>query len=199
MAIITGTTGDDTLVVNPDTNSVEGFDGIDTVALSGNHADYLIYKTNTPGYLVTNKTNLQEVELIGVELIQFNDGLIELPAFSGINEFQVNTYYAYDQSNPSTTALDDGGFVVTWQSSNQDGSEDGIFAQRYDASGDSIGSEFRVNTYYSSTQSNPSTTALDDGGFVVTWQSYGQDGSNYRIFAQRRCRNNYHLDYMTAK
>jgi len=101
------------------------------------------------------------------------------------SEFQVNTYTSNDQSSPSTTALADGGFVVTWESINQDGSTYGIYAQRYDSSGDAIGAEFRVNTYKTDDQSNPSTTALNDGGFVITWQSDGQDGSNYGIYAQR--------------
>ncbi|WP_230534671.1 hypothetical protein, partial [Microvirga roseola] len=30
-----------------------------------------------------------------------------------------------------------------------------------------------------------SVTALSDGGWVVTWESYGQDGSGYGIYQQR--------------
>ncbi len=40
-----------------------------------------------------------------------------------------------------------------------------------------VGDEFQVNTYTPSDQQNPSTTALSDGGFVITWISEGQDGS----------------------
>jgi len=43
------------------------------------------------------------------------------------------------------------------------------------------GTEFRVNTYTSNAQSNPSVTALSGGGFVVTWMSYGQDGSPFPV------------------
>ena len=39
------------------------------------------------------------------------------------------------------------------------------------------GSEFRANTYTYSDQIYSSVTALNDGGFVVTWSSYSQDGS----------------------
>jgi len=36
-------------------------------------------------------------------------------------EFQINTYTAGDQVAPSVTTLADGGFVVAWQSLDQDG------------------------------------------------------------------------------
>ena len=83
------------------------------------------------------------------------------------------------------TALNDGGFVVTWSSYGQDGSGYGIYGQRYAADGTPVGSEFRANTYTSSDQVYSSVTALNDGGFVVTWSSYGQDGSGLGIYGQR--------------
>ena len=61
------------------------------------------------------------------------------------SEFQVNTYTTGDQTYSSVAALPDGGFVVAWASLGQDGSDYGIFAQRYDASGNSVGQEFRLN------------------------------------------------------
>ncbi|MCW5600131.1 hypothetical protein [Nitrosomonas sp.] len=100
-------------------------------------------------------------------------------------EFLINTVIADNQSNPSVAALADGGFVVTWNSYNQDGNEFGIYAQRYAASGAELGREFLVNTTTASSQINPSITALADGGFVVSWASHGQDGDSYGIFAQR--------------
>jgi uncharacterized membrane protein YobD (UPF0266 family) len=36
-------------------------------------------------------------------------------------EFHANTFIAYNQINPQVTALNDGGFIVTWESENQDG------------------------------------------------------------------------------
>ena len=102
------------------------------------------------------------------------------------SEFRVNTYTSGDQPGySSVTALADGGFVVTWSSFGQDGSGYGIYGQRYAADGTPVGSEFRVNTYTASDQIYSSVTALADGGFVVTWSSYGQDGSGYGIYGQR--------------
>jgi hypothetical protein len=82
-------------------------------------------------------------------------------------ETRVNTTTANDQWNPSIAALPDGGYVVTWTSYNQDGSGWGVYAQRYDASGNTVGSETRVNTTTSSEQWFPSIAALPDGGYVV--------------------------------
>lgn len=101
------------------------------------------------------------------------------------SEFRVNTYTASSQDFPSITALDDGGFVVSWTSWNQDGDGYGIYAQRFDASGSAQGNEFRVNTHTTNDQYSPAITALNDGGFVVCWASLGQDGEGYGIYAQR--------------
>jgi len=38
--------------------------------------------------------------------------------------------------------------------------------------------EFQVNTYTGQSQTSPAVVVLDTGGFVVVWQSYGQEGAN---------------------
>ena len=48
-------------------------------------------------------------------------------------EFQVNTYTTSTQRYPSVAADADGDFVVAWESNGQDGSSDGVFAQRFAA------------------------------------------------------------------
>ena len=47
------------------------------------------------------------------------------------------------------------------------------------------GAEFLINTHTSNNQQSPSVTSLADGGFVVTWMSYNQDGSSWGIYGQR--------------
>ncbi len=101
------------------------------------------------------------------------------------NEFQINTYTDGHQNYSSVTSLSDGGFVVTWNSYDQDGNSYGIFGQRYNADGTANGDEFQINTCTDSSQYNSSVTSLSDGGFVVTWESYNQDGDAYGIFGQR--------------
>ena len=78
-----------------------------------------------------------------------------------------------------------GNFVVTWSSFLQDGSGYGIFGQRYDATGATVGDEFQVNTFTSSNQIYPSSAIDPSGNFVVVWSSFSQDGSGYGIFGQR--------------
>ncbi len=103
---------------------------------------------------------------------------------SGV-EFQVNTYTTNYQTFPSVAPLNDGGFVATWQSSGQDGDSFGIYGQRYNSTSVKSGVEFQVNTYTTSDQEYPTVAPLNDGGFVVTWQSYGQDGDTDGIYGQR--------------
>jgi hypothetical protein len=100
-------------------------------------------------------------------------------------EFRVNTYTTNAQSRPSVAMDSDGDFVICWHSNGQDGNAYGIYAQRYDNTGTAQGVEFRVNTYTPSSQLDPEVAMDSDGDFVISWYSYGQDGSGYGIYAQR--------------
>ena len=100
-------------------------------------------------------------------------------------EFRVNAKTAGDQSTPTATGLANGGFVVAWASEQQDGSGDGIYAQRFNAKGKTKGKAFGVNTETAGDQSMPTVTGLSNGGFVLAWVSDQQDGSDNAIYAQR--------------
>jgi hypothetical protein len=100
-------------------------------------------------------------------------------------EFQVNTYaYGY-QGFPAIAAAPDGAFLVVWMSEEQDGSDFGVFGQRYDSNGDPAGAEFLVNTYVDDYQGGPSVAADGSGNFVVVWSSFNQDGDGLGVFGQR--------------
>jgi hypothetical protein len=87
------------------------------------------------------------------------------------------------------TAMDSAGnFVVVWQTLGQDGSNQGVFARRYDAMGGELGGEFQINTRTTGQQNFPEVATDADGDFVVVWQSYLQDDeSAYQpgVFGQR--------------
>ena len=100
-------------------------------------------------------------------------------------EFRVNTYTTGSQFRPSVAADPSGNFVVAWQSFGQDGSNDGVFGQRYASSGAPLGPEFRINTHTTNHQAYPSVAADPSGNFVVVWHSLGQDGSANGVFGQR--------------
>ena len=121
----------------------------------------------------------------GTLLLLPSDGLLAQTPLPVGSEFRVNTYTTSGQRYPSVAMDSDGDFVVSWQSLGQDGSSYGIYAQRYDNAGVAQGAEFRVNTYTTSQQFYPSVAMDNDGDFVVSWQSFEQDGSNDGIYAQR--------------
>lgn len=100
-------------------------------------------------------------------------------------EIQVNTTTTSSQSSPTIIILNDDKYVIAWSSFFQDTSFFGVYAQMYDASGNTLGSEFQVNTWTIFSQHSPDGAALSNGGFVLTWMSFLQDGSGYGVYAQR--------------
>jgi hypothetical protein len=103
----------------------------------------------------------------------------------GVSEFRVNSFTTYAQSRPDVAYTPAGDFVVVWESAGQDGSHYGIFGRRFDSTGGALGAEFQINAHTSNAQRRPVVATSPDGGFVVAWQSYLQDGSNYGVFARR--------------
>jgi hypothetical protein len=103
----------------------------------------------------------------------------------GTKDLAINTFTANHQHLPSVALDANGDAFVVWESLSQDGSNYGIFAQRFNDSGIKVGGEFQVNAYTIGDQSFPSVAADADGDVLVTWQSLGQDGSNYGIYGQR--------------
>jgi len=76
----------------------------------------------------------------------------------------------------------DGDFIITWRSLAQDGNGYGVYAQRYTSTGSVNGPEFRVNTYTTSSQYAQRLAMDTNGNFIITWQSYLQDGSSNGIY-----------------
>ncbi|MGR3367784.1 MAG: Ig-like domain-containing protein [Sagittula sp.] len=103
-------------------------------------------------------------------------------------EFLVNSETRLTQDEPAIAGLSNGGFVATWRTSDtsQDGSGSAIKAQVFDAAGAAVGPEFLVNSETVQNQTVPAVTGLNDGRFVVTWQTddTAQDGSSNAIKAQ---------------
>ena len=56
---------------------------------------------------------------------------------------------------PRSQGLSGGGFIVTWQSKDQDGDNWGVYGQRFDSAGNPTGSEFRINTVTALEQQKP--------------------------------------------
>jgi hypothetical protein len=104
--------------------------------------------------------------------------------------FRVNTFTTGTQSAPSASMDADGDFLIAWQSFAQDGSNQGVFAQHYSAAGAPQGAEFRINTYTTGNQDDPTVAMNADGDATIAWTSFGQDGSSFGIYAQRYVESN---------
>lgn len=96
-------------------------------------------------------------------------------------DFRVNTYNAGDQDSPAVAMDADGNFIVVWHSLDQvaPGSAGDVYAQRFDADGNAVGSEFLVNSSTVADQRHPSVAvgtlgaSTSSGEFVVVWNTYG--------------------------
>lgn len=100
------------------------------------------------------------------------------------DEFLVNTNTENKQSIPSIAMNPNGDFIIAWTSKEQDGSKEGVFAQRFDSDSNPVAGEFQVNVYTENLQSGPSIAINSDGEFIITWMSEGQDGELAGIYAK---------------
>jgi hypothetical protein len=106
-------------------------------------------------------------------------------------EFRISTYTTDDQSVPAVAAAGSG-FVAVWSSYNQDGSKEGVYAQRFVLPPPPKGDEMRINTYTTRFQLAPSVAMSSQGDFVVVWGSYRDGGGlldEFGVFGQRYDRN----------
>jgi hypothetical protein len=130
----------------------------------------VVWQTGAPGSMATD-----------VEAQRYDAGGAAVGA-----EFRVNTYTPGCQRAPDVAAAADGSFVVVWQSEGEDGSGQGVYAQRFAANGTPAGGEVLVNVTTAGDQQAP-RVAYDPAGsaFTVAWESFGQDGDGWGVFARR--------------
>jgi Ca2+-binding RTX toxin-like protein len=89
-------------------------------------------------------------------------------------DFAVNTTTSRQQDDPQITALAAGGFVVTWESDDTAYTTGScIRARVFNAAGTPLGNDFIVNSLALGSHYAPDIAALNDGRFVVTWESRG--------------------------
>jgi hypothetical protein len=98
----------------------------------------------------------------------------------------VNTSTLDVQSEPALALAPDGGFLVAWTSAGwQDGDRQGVFTQRFAASGAKIGIETPLATWRTGNQNVPAVAAGPQGRAVVVWQSMGNDGDDLGVAGRR--------------
>ncbi|ASQ90919.1 hypothetical protein CHL67_08295 [Prosthecochloris sp. GSB1] len=189
-----GDFGDDDLTGGEGNDEIDGGFGVDTVRFSGNLDEYLVrFDEGLDAWVIADTVSDRDGRDIvrNAESFVFADHTETLPSgdmpapVSEGEAFTVNTTTADDQEFPDVTALDGGGFVITWSSQGQDGYGYGVYGQVYAADGSPVGSEFQVNSHETGDQFVSSVAPLQDGGFIVAWISDGQDGDGGGVYAQR--------------
>lgn len=100
-------------------------------------------------------------------------------------EFQVNSLTLDAQMRPAVAASGSGEFIVSWSGYVYDGSEQGIFARQFSASGDPAGQDFQVNVTTAGMQLYPAVAMDRFGSAVVVWESEEQFGSSVGVYGRR--------------
>ncbi len=101
-------------------------------------------------------------------------------------DIQVSTTIAGDQEKPAVAAFNGGGWVVVWQSWDQDGEEYGVYFQRFDGNGTPLDGETQVNTNTAFGQYDAAVTVLADDSFVISFSSDTVDPNNGSDIYSRR-------------
>ncbi|MEM6273506.1 MAG: hypothetical protein AAF998_29140, partial [Bacteroidota bacterium] len=96
--------------------------------------------------------------------------------------FLVNSTTADAQSFPDVAMDASGNFIIVWMSENQDLDGWGVYAQRYNSSGATVGSNFQVATTSTGNQRQPKVAMNASGQHVITWMDENLDASSYGIY-----------------
>ncbi|MEM9076363.1 MAG: hypothetical protein AAGC43_04950 [Bacteroidota bacterium] len=99
------------------------------------------------------------------------------------DEFVVNTETVSTQSQPTVAVANDGSHIIFWRSKDQDGNGFGVYAQRYNSSGDTVGNEFRINEETDTNQDQAYAAYHSNGNLMVIWET-SQDGQAGEIYAR---------------
>jgi hypothetical protein len=96
----------------------------------------------------------------------------------------ISSKYFQVLKNLKTATFSDSKIIVCWERSIYHGAASVIFAQILSKDGQKIGSDFLISTFSENKQQTPFLTSMREGGVIVCWSSYGQDGSKYGIFGK---------------
>jgi len=84
-------------------------------------------------------------------------------------EFLVSTDLQHGKGYPAIAELKDGGFIVCWESHDQDGDKSGIFGQKFNIQKQKVDDEFQINTNSIGNQLKPKVVALQNGDVLLCW------------------------------
>jgi len=101
-------------------------------------------------------------------------------------ELQANHDSVGSQNNPDVAVLANGTFVVVWDGPRPQDTDGGVVMRLFDPQGRAFTADRLVNQYTTSYQDTPAVAPLEDGGFVVVWESWSQpqDTSSGSVMAR---------------
>ena len=100
------------------------------------------------------------------------------------DEFKLNNYVNDYQWFGDILVYPSKEFIAVWCSWEQDGDDGGIFLQKFNADGTTVGGEILVNKTTAYYQWLPKIKALDNGNIAVIWSSWKQDGDREGVYTQ---------------
>lgn len=107
--------------------------------------------------------------------------LLAIPAYAAISpvtgELPVNTTVQDNQVRAEVAMDASGNHVVVWETYGLT-SVTGIYGQRFDANGNKVGGEFRIDQGQAETNWNPAIAMNGLGRFVVVWEGYNNGEFN---------------------
>ena len=158
--------------------AIDANSGVVTVA---GGLDYESDTAHTIEVTATSTDGSTSVETFTINVNDGNEAPTDLTV-EGVSSLsgalQVNTSTAGLQGSPAITALEGGDYVIAWQTYHEGDGKADIYVQRYDADGNKVGGELKVNTDGDSTQNTVHLTETSDGGFVVAWHDADEGGSD---------------------
>ncbi len=99
-------------------------------------------------------------------------------------EILLNSTVTGDQEDPRLAANGTDGFLAVWEGPSPMG-DDEVWGRHFDAMGQVVGDEFRINTETADDQDTVAVAGGAPGRFLVAWRSFGaQDGEAAGVFAQ---------------
>ena len=136
---------------------------------------------NTSGDFVIawQSTSGQDGNGAGVYAMCFNSAGV-----AQTGELLVNTSTAGDQLRPSVAIAANGDFMVTWSGAGTGGVGSDAYGQRFNSAGVKQGGEVRLASTTTDEQDYPVVAADSNGNFLVTWESYNQDGSGWGVYGR---------------
>jgi len=100
------------------------------------------------------------------------------------SEVVVNESHEGAQCSPAVTALAAGGALITWVAQDAQSTSTFAMGRRFGSAGEPRGGEFRVSEAAAGAESNVTTAALPEGGFVAVWQVTSEAAAGGETFTE---------------